>query len=267
MSAEQSLREGKVSQALDELQRRVRANPGSSQERVFLFQLLAVLGQWERAAAQLKMAGDLDASALITVQIYRGAIEAELLRTRVFAGDTTPLLIGEPQQWMALLLEALKLAGRGHYTQAAELRSQALDGAPATGGTLNGARFEWLADADSRIGPCLELVVDGKYCWTANSNVRAVHLESPTDLRDVVWAQGIVTWANGGQVPVLIPARYPGSEVSDQAEHQLSRRTDWDEKPGGTFIGFGQRMLASDGGEHPLLEVRDINFDPPDGVV
>lgn len=265
MTAEQSLRDGHVSEALEALQRRIRSNPGHAPDRVFLFQLLAVLGQWERSAAQLKMAGELDASALITVQIYRRGIEAELLRSRVFSGATTPLLIGEPPAWMALLLQALKLSGEGHYAEAAELRAQALDGAPASTGRLNGAAFEWLADADSRIGPCFELVVDGKYCWVPVANIRAIHFEAPTDLRDVVWAQGTVTWSNGGQVPVLMPVRYPGSEASTEPQHQLARRTDWEEKAGETFIGTGQRMLATDAGDHALLDVRDIEFDPPAG--
>jgi type VI secretion system protein ImpE len=164
---------------------------------------------------------------------------------------------------MALLLQALKLTGEGHLAQAAQLRAQALDAAPTSAGTLNGARFEWLADADSRIGPCFELVVDGKYCWVPVANVRALHFEAPTDLRDVIWAQAAVTWSNGGQVPALMPARYPGSEASPETLHQLSRRTDWEENPGETFIGLGQRMLVTDAGEYPLLDARDIEFDPP----
>lgn len=262
MSAEQSLREGNVLGALQALQSRVRSNPGHAPDRVFLFQLLAVLGQWERSAAQLQMAGELDASALITVQIYRRGIEAELLRARVFSGATTPLLIGEPPEWMAALLQALKLGGEGHFVEAAQLRAQALDSAATSAGTLNGVRFNWLADADSRIGPCFELVVDGKYCWVPVANIRALHFEAPTDLRDVVWAQVAVTWTNGGQVPALMPVRYPGSEASEEPSHQLARLTDWEQDAGDTFVGIGQRMLATDAGEYSLLDVRDIEFDP-----
>jgi type VI secretion system protein ImpE len=261
MSAEQRLREGNLSGALEALQSRVRSNPGHAPDRVFLFQLLALLGQWERAATQLQMAGELDASALITVQIYRRGIEAELLRNRVFSGATTPLLIGEPPAWMATLLQALKLSSAGHFIEAAQLRAQALEAAPTTAGTLNGVRFDWLADADSRIGPCFELVVDGKYCWVPVANVRSLHFEAPTDLRDVIWAQVAVTWNNGGQVPALMPVRYPGSEGN--SEHQLARRTDWQQKPGDTFLGLGQRTLATDAGEYSLLDVRDIEFDRP----
>jgi type VI secretion system protein ImpE len=68
-----------------------------------------------------------------------------------------------------------------------------------------------------------------------------------------------VTWSNGGQVPALIPVRYPGSEGSSATdEHRLSRRTDWIAQPNDTYVGMGQRMLVTDAGEYPLLEVREL---------
>ena len=260
--AEQSVREGNLSQALDELQQRVRRNPASGAERAFLFQLLALQGQWERSANQLNVLGELDASALITVQIYRPAIQCELLRTKVFAGEITPLLLGEPEQWMALLLESLKHQAAGRHEPAATLHEQALEACPARSGKINGAPFEWIADADSRLGPCLELIVDGKYYWTPITNVQALRLEAPTDLRDLIWAQATVTWSNGGQVPALLPVRYPGAESAPATDaHRLARKTDWIQQAPDTFLGVGQRMLATDKGEYPILEVRELLID------
>jgi type VI secretion system protein ImpE len=258
-SPEELVRQGDLLQALQCLQDRVRRDPGSGAARAFLFQLLAVLGQWERAANQLKMLGELDASALITVQMYWPAIQSELLRAAVFGGQATPLLLGEPQQWLAMLLESVKQMSAGEFAAAADLRQQAMNTALACGGTINGERFEWLADADPRLGPCLEMIVEGRYYWTDIANVRALRMEPPTDLRDLVWAQGTVTWANGGQVPVLIPVRYPecdGSSATDA--HRLSRRTDWIQQPSETYLGMGQRMFITDAGEYPFLEVREL---------
>jgi type VI secretion system protein ImpE len=258
-SPEELVREGNLPQALLGLQERVRRNPGSSVDRAFLFQLLAALGEWERAANQLKVLRDLDASALITVQIYWPAIQSELLRASVFSGATTPLLLGKPQQWMAMLLESLKRLSAGEFAAASILRKEAMDAAPARGGTINGERFEWIADSDPRLGPCLEMIVDGKYYWTPITNVQALRMEAPTDLRDLIWAQATVTWANGGQVPALLPVRYPGCESSSATDaHRLSRRTDWIQQPNETFLGLGQRILVTDAGEYPFLEVREL---------
>lgn len=265
MSPEESVRTGNLSQALQDLQQRVRANPGDAKSRIFLYQLLAVLGQWERAATQLKVASDLDSSALILAQVGRQAIQAEQLRARVFAGGTTPLLMGEPAAWVASVLEALRLTAEGHYEKAAELRGQALEAAPATSGTINGEKFEWIADADSRIGPCLEIIVDGKYYWVPFDRIKSLRMEPPADLQDTVWTQTVVTWTNQGQVPALIPTRYAGTEAAEDNLLKLSRRTDWISHPADTYLGLGQRMLTTDGGEYPLLEVREIVFDTATG--
>jgi type VI secretion system protein ImpE len=260
MSAEQSLREGKATEALEALQKRVKSNPSDAKERMFLFQLLAVLGQWERSANQLKVAGQLDAGLLILVELYQHAIEAEGVRAKVFAGEAAPVLIGEPSSWTALLLEALRLSGAGRHEHAVELRDQALAQAPACAGTINGEDFDWIADMDSRLGPCLELIVEGRYLWAPFDRVRSLKMEPPADLRDAVWTQAIVTWTNGGQSPALIPARYPASE-SDDDSTRLSRRTLWHEPIPGTYLGSGQRMLATNAGEYPLFEIREVVFE------
>jgi type VI secretion system protein ImpE len=159
---------------------------------------------------------------------------------------------------MAGLLDALRLTAQGHYEKAAELRAQALEAAPATSGSIDGQTFGWIADADSRIGPCLEIIIDGKYMWAPFARVQSIRMEPPTDLRDMVWTQAIVTWTNGGRTPVLIPTRYTGVDASQDAAVLMGRRTEWQEKPGDTYLGSGQRMFATDAGEYPLLEIREI---------
>ena len=55
-AAEQAVREGDLDGALRNLQDQVRKEPSKAELRVFLFQLLAVMGQWERANTQLNVA-------------------------------------------------------------------------------------------------------------------------------------------------------------------------------------------------------------------
>jgi hypothetical protein len=68
-----------------------------------------VQGNWERALTQLNVAGEMDASTLAMVQTYREAIRCELLRAEIFAGKRSPLIFGQPDEWLALLTQALKL--------------------------------------------------------------------------------------------------------------------------------------------------------------
>lgn len=265
-----------LAETLAELQQRIRQAPGDAKLRTFLFQLLAVQGQWERALTQLGVAGELDAGAIAMVQTYRDAVQGEALRAEVFAGRRAPVVFGEPEPWLARLLEAVKLSGEGREAQAVEMRAEALEMAPATSGRIvtsahagegdappKGDAFEWLADADSRMGPVFEATVQGRYWWIPSQRIRRMHVEAPADLRDLVWTPVHFEWTNGGEAWGMLPTRYPGSEAADDDALRLAKRTDWREAAPGSFHGLGQRMLATDGGEYALLDVRLVEFDAP----
>jgi len=259
MQAEELLRQGRVAESLESLQQQIRSDPANPKLRVFLFQLLSVVGQWERALTQLNVSAELDPGSLLMAQVGRQAIACELLRKEVFAGKRSPMVFGKPAEWVGWLIQANQLTAEGKHDAAADLRGRAFEAAPAVGGTLNGTAFEWVADADQRLGPVLEAVVDGRYFWVPLEHVRRIEIEKPTDLRDVVWAPANLTWANGGTAVAFIPTRYPGTEGSADGALLLGRRTDWVEVAGADFAtGLGQRMLATDAGEYPILEVREV---------
>ena len=112
-AAEESLKNGDPAAALLHLQEQVRSKPADPALRVFLFQLLCLRGEWERALNQLKVASDLDAGALAMAQMYGEAVRCEAIRRDVFDGKKAPMVFGEPEQWLALLIESLLVAGRG----------------------------------------------------------------------------------------------------------------------------------------------------------
>lgn len=258
MSAEQSLREGRIEEALAQLQDQVRKDPARPDLRVFLFQLLAVTGQWDRALNQLDVAGEMDASALAMVQTYRTVVPCEALRRSVFAGERSPLFLGEPEEWMALLIQALGLGAAGKHAEAASVRERAFELAPTTGGRIGETAFSWIADADPRLGPMLEVFLQGKYYWVPFHRIQRIAIDEPSDLRDVVWTPAYFTWSNGGSGVGFVPTRYPGTESHSDGGLRLARRTEWTEVGSGVFHGVGQRMLATDAGELPLLEIREI---------
>ena len=264
-TARDHLRAGDIGQARSTLQAQVRAEPANAAHRVFLFQLLCVTGEWERALTQLAVAGELDAGALAMVQIYREAVRNEAVRDEVFAGKRAPLIFGEPERWIALLLEALKVTAAGHVAQGQALRAEAFEEAPASSGRIDGRPFEWLADADTRLGPMLEAIVNGRYYWIPVHRVAEIKLQEPTDLRDLIWAPAQLKWSNGGEAVGLLPTRYPGSERSPEAAIMLARRTEWLDQGEGVYFGLGQRMLATDQGEFALLEAREIVLDAAAG--
>lgn len=262
MPPEESLRAGRLQDALTELQGQVRKDPSNSRYRVFLFQLLCVLGDWDRARDQLKVLAELDAGSLALVHVYGSAVSCELLRREVFAGTRTPLVLGEPLPWVALLVQALAAGAPGGGGDARALRAEALDQASAVPGTIDGNDFEWLADADPRTAPVCEAMIDGRYYWVPFERITSVTIEAPSDLRDFVWLPAHLVLANGGEVAALLPVRYPGSETDADSLVRLARKTEWDEVAPETFYGRGQRMLATDVNEYGLLDVRRIELRP-----
>ncbi len=264
MAALDALRDGDLDQALAELQQEIRRSPADASLRVFLFQLLTVQGQWDRALVQLNTAAELDPIALAMAQMYREALRCEVFRADVFAGKRSPLIFGEPPAWIGWLVEALRLTAENRHDAAGELRDRAFEAAPATAGTIDEQPFEWIADADPRMGPVLEAIVAGRYFWIPVQNINSIRLEPPTDLRDVVWMPAQFTWSNGGDAVGLIPTRYPGSEHSTDPLVRLARKTQWIDAGGGQ-LGLGQRMLATDKDDFPLLDIRQIECGVQDG--
>lgn len=254
-------------QSLEDLLQRaqddVRRAPADPKPRIFLFQLLCVLGSWERALNQLQVIGELDAASLPMVHTYRAAIAAEGVRRAVFEGRMQPLILGRPERWIALSLESLRLQAEGQLTQARPLREEAFELAPANPGRLHAEHsidFEWLADADPRLGPMTEAVIDGKYYWVPFSHVAALSIEAPADLRDLVWTPAHFRWRNEGESIGLIPTRYPGSESHSDDRIKRSALTEWSAVGEEDFNGIGQRLFVTDSDEVAILDLRSVDF-------
>jgi type VI secretion system protein ImpE len=193
-------------------------------------------------------------------QMYGDAVRCEAIRDEVFDGKRSPMVLGEPEQWLALLIESRLLAGRGENAHSEELRLRAFDEAPPSSGDIDGRPFEWLADADSRLGPVMEAVINGRYYWVPFSRVREVKTEAPEDLRDLVWMPAHLQFQNGGESLALIPTRYPGSQAADDGFLALARKTSWEPIADEAYRGLGQRIIATDAGETPFLEIRALSI-------
>jgi type VI secretion system protein ImpE len=202
----------------------------------------------------------MNAGTLAMVHTYRGLLQCEVLRKAVFEGEKSPLVFGEPEQWIALVFEALRMDGAGERGQARELRAEAFESAPTVSGRLNDASFDWIADADSRIGPFLEAVVNGKYYWIPMHRIAEIRFDDPEDLRDFVWTPAQFQWANGGEAVGFIPTRYVGTELETDSLLRLSRKTEWLELAEGMYAGLGQRILVTSSDEYSLLDVRSISI-------
>jgi len=261
MDAAALLRRNELDAALNKLLDQVRADPADAKLRIFLFQLFCVTGDWDRAKTQLEVIAGLDKEALMMVRIYGDALDCEGERRRVFAGEKAPTIFGEPLPWIAELCEALRLEARSEHAAASDLRARAFEAAPATPGRVDGQVFAWLGDADSRLGPVLETIINGRYVWLPFMRLARLTIEPPTDLRDQVWMPVKLFLTNGGETVGLVPTRYCDSEHSSDPLIRLGRKTEWIEFAADAFKGLGQRLLTTDAGDFPLMDIRSIEWE------
>lgn len=248
---------------MDLLKQEVRKAPRDARLRTFLFQMFCVTGEWDRALTQLTTASELDPLAIPMSQVYQTAIRCEILREKVFRGERSATVLGDPGDWVPLLMEATRKLAHGLEEEAAKLRDVAFETAADTGGKINDTEFGWIADADPRLGPVLEVFVNGNYLWVPFSRLASVTCEAPADLRDQVWMPANFTWSNGGTAIGFIPTRYPGSVAVGDDAVALSRRTDWNDMSDDWSLPLGQRMFVTDTGETALMDLRKLTISQP----
>lgn len=254
-----------AAQLLD-LQAQIRRDASSAKLRIHLFQLLCVMGLWQRALEQLQLCAQLDAKALPMAQTYREAIRCESFRTEVFAGKRTPQVMGKPPAWIGSLVEALRHDAAGHASAANDMRAEAMEAAEPTACSIDGVACQWVMDGDARLGPVCEVFVNGQYYWLPFESCAGIQIDEPTDMRDLVWSAAELLLPNEGRVPALIPTRYPEplqSKLDNTDQLKQSRGTDWTEAAPDIWFGAGQRIWMSDVGEHPILHTRLIDMQSP----
>ncbi|HUS06618.1 MAG TPA: type VI secretion system accessory protein TagJ [Bryobacteraceae bacterium] len=226
MTAKQLFQAGKLTEAVRALSAEVRDNPTDAQRRTFLFELLCFAGEYDRAEKQLNVLASGNSETQLGAVLYHSALHAEKTRQEMFARQDLPLQAQLPQ----------------------------------LGGTLNGAAFESIEDADPRIGPRLEVFAAGAYLWIPFEHITSVETQPPKKLRDMLWLPALVRTGPAFQDKelgeVLIPVIYPHSGNHADENIRLGRSTVWDENG----IPGGQKMLLLDGEEFPILEVRNLEF-------
>lgn len=259
MSPKEAISSGQLDVALSELEADIRKKPADTELRIYLFQLLCILGQWERAIHQLDLMAEMKVNKTMA-EIFRPLVQHEIMRSDIFAGETNPPVLGESQDWVELIVKALQEEAGGDLQLAANIRSEALEQAPGTAGKINGEDFDWICDADSRLGPVLEACVNKKYYWIPLNLIKSIVFNPPSDLRDLVWAPVEFVWANQDQTNGHIFVRYSSTDKSEDYQLKLSRLTQWEEKYENQFHGFGQKMLTTEQNDYPLLEIRSLEL-------
>jgi protein involved in temperature-dependent protein secretion len=255
------LRSGDLRGAREGLVQQVKQSPQDQGARMFLFQLMCVLGEWDKAGAQLRALATLSPEAQMLAVTYNQTIEAERTREQVFAGQAQPALLVSGVDWAGDLVAAVGAFAQGRSDEGTARRDAAFEAAPDTAGTFNDdAAFDWIADADARFGPSFEAVIHGRWGLVPFQSVAKITSEGPQDLRDLVWLPAQIEFKTGQSAAAMLPARYPGTAESEDPDLLLSRSTDWRAGPSGEE-GIGQRLWSlGESQETGILSLRRLTF-------
>lgn len=230
MNAKELFHAGRLEDAIQALVAELKNDPGNDRQRTFLFELLCFAGAYDRAEKQLDvLAQSGNKNAELGTLLYRGAMAAERTRQAMFEAKTFP--------------------------ESSE--------AETVSGSIDGRKFEWISDADPRIGPKLEIFAAGAYMWIPFSQIESIEIPQPRRLRDLLWTPAVVRtgpdFKDRDLGEVLLPAMCPLSMKSADNEVRLGRSTIWEESAEGA-IPLGQKVLIVDDEEIPLLEIRHLTI-------
>lgn len=253
---------GELQAAIEEVTRAVKASPNDAQQRIFLFELLCFVGEFDRAERQLDVVGHQSPTAELGVQVYRHNIKAERDRRRLFTDGLHPYFMSEPPLYVELHLDAINRMREGNFAEARQLLDRAEEQRPALAGSVNGKPFLDFRDYNDITGSVLELIVQDHYTWLPFEQIKRLEIGAPKQLRDLMWTAARVESTDGTIGEVFIPTLYSGSSEHPNNQVRLGRMTDWQKVADGLFLPAGLRLFLVDDEDRAMLEVREIEFAP-----
>jgi type VI secretion system protein ImpE len=260
MNASELFKAGKLSDAIAAQVQEVKSHPADQGRRLFLFELLAFRGDLDRAHKQIDALHYDDVGLESAVQAYRGMLDAEQARRRVFRDGIMPQFLTQPPEHLYKRLEAINCLRVDKQAEAAALLAQADEAVPAMKGTLNGKEFDGLRDCDDLFGPVLEVMAHGDYFWLPLEQVDSLTFNPPKFPRDLLWLPAKLSIQEGPAGDMFLPSLYPGSQEHTDEQIQLGRATDWTQAEGSPARGVGARMFLVGDDAVPLLEWRELQM-------
>jgi type VI secretion system protein ImpE len=258
MQPETLFRDGRLSEAIAAQLEIVKGAPSHTGHRIFLAELAAFQGDWDRADRQLEAAINQDSKSGMLPLVMRQLLRAEILREQVFREGRPPELVVPLPEDGQLQLRIVMHCRNGEWEECNALLAQAEEVRPKVTGTCDGKAIEAWFDLDDRLRGVAEVLTGtGKYFWVPWSSVRSLEFAPPERPMDLIWRKATISVEGGPEGEVYIPVRYPEVKQWDE-EEQLGRQTDWQEHPGGFVTGQGQRTLLVGEESRGILEVREL---------
>jgi type VI secretion system protein ImpE len=257
MTVADLLRNGDLSAALVQQDRRVQDHPRDAAARLLLMELHAVAGELNAAARHLAAITSDDPTWRKSRKHFYRLLKLLSQRRRW----EPPKFLGEPP---AHVLQRRRLA-RAVRREATSAALQALDRADAVSphltGHLNGREFEALRDVDDRTASVLEAFIAGELVWIAWDELRRVTLAPAVNVLDRVVRAATLRLRGGDELAAFLPMTYAAwYDRPDEDALALGLDTDRGEEHGGVIIARGGKLLLTQDEEVLLGELRQIDI-------
>jgi len=262
MTSEELFHDGQLGAAVEAQIQRVKQQPGQIAERVFLFELLCLQDEFDRAEKQLDAIAQLDVQRDAAVQPYRNLIQAERQRRQLVRDGLPPVVSGEAPPRLMNHLQAVNRLREQSPAEAQALLDEAENDRPELKADIDGKSYDDFRDCDDLFSSVFEVFVGPQYLWVPMEQVRTVQFARPERPRDLVWAQVNMLMHDGSLLRGFFPVRYVDSGTAERDDLKLGRSTDWSDASSGPVRGVGQRMFLAGDDAHALLDVKMIALSP-----
>lgn len=260
MNSKDLVAAGRLVEARQQLTQEVKSSPSDSAKRTLLFQVLAFLGEWDKADKHLDMMVSLNPSLETGVQVYKNLTTAERQRKDVLDGKAIPGFLTRTPAYFELYLVAWERVKEGKHEEAADLYRKIEEIRPAPYGTLDGKPFEGFSDTDTFLSAFLEVIMHDRYVWVPFESLRELSVNQPKTLFDLMWAPArFLTW-DGLNANCYLPVLYPDSYLQEDERTKMGKMTDWVSLGPGFWKGVGQHVYRIGDEEVSILDIRDVVF-------
>lgn len=263
MDVKALITEGKLTEARRYLVEAVKSSPADLSSRTLLFQILAYLGEWDKAQGQLEVIATQDAARELGVSAYQNLIQAEIERIDVFQSKRNPSFLPKSPDYLESYESGLRHLENSEFDKAEADFKQIDAQCGQISGTVNGKEFTGFKDTDTRLSYFLEAFVHERYVWLPLESLREMSLPSPKTLLDLLWTSAQITTWEGLTLNCYLPALYPQSFRHEDNRLKLGRLTDWIDLGGDFCQGVGQHVFSIGEAEMGLLEIREVKFNQP----
>src|ERR1700744_380383 len=206
-------RAGKLDDAIAAAQAALRKSPTDLNARVLLGELLAFVGNLERADVVLDAASAIDPTTAMVVAEFRQLIRADMARRQLFRDGRVPEFLSDPTETQRLQLAALVVLRGGDLARAANQANAAAAVRPRASGHQVDTAFDDWRDADDLLAGSFEvLTTTGKYFWIPTERVVTLEFHAPKRPRDLLWRRVSMSVSEGPDGEVYIPTVYATDE-------------------------------------------------------